>query len=117
MNCLSTEFLVGFFIGVAVTLVIAIIAIVKIGLLLKSALKELKTKMETNIEFQKIFETKYFSKYMMWEQRALLNLLTSNKIDKFCVISKKKVFFYNLLILAPFVWFGLFYIFIKTNCG
>jgi hypothetical protein len=98
--------LVVFFIGIAVSLTIAIVAIVKSGLLLRSALNELKTKMETNISMD-----------MMWEQRALLNLLTSNRLDRFCVISKKKVLLYNLAIFAPIAWFGLFYTFIRINCG
>ena len=117
MNCLSTQFLVVFFIGIAVNLTIAILAIVKVGILLRSALNELKAKMEANIELQKIFETNHFSKDMMWEQRALLNLLTSSRLDRFCVISKKKILLYNLAILAPIAWFGLLFIFIRNKCG
>ncbi len=65
MNCIGVDILVGFFIGLAVSFVVTITSIIGIGLILKNALLELKTKMNTNIDLQNIFETKYFSKDMM----------------------------------------------------
>lgn len=117
MSCLNTEILVGFFFGLTASVVIAIFAIVKVGMILKVVLNEVKLKVDTDVELKKIFYNKYFSRDTMWEQRVLFLFLTSKKLDKVSTKSKKSVLFYNILILTPITWFGLFYFFFKLNCG